>query len=226
MSWIASFSLLRNLSARDRRAVVIGGVVLLPALAWGLGVRPYRNYLNDLEERTAAERALLQRERALLERATTLPAAVAAAEADAQRAELRLVRAANVPLAEAELTAYLQSVAAASRVLLDEIRGVELRRNDSLPAEVRPIRLAVGGESDLEGVVTLLERLEGSPLLIRIRELTVEPLFENGQDAADDATPVGVMRFSLLLEGFAPADAAVESTTTSRPQRTEPETDP
>lgn len=225
MSWIATFPLLRTLSPRDRRAVIVGTAVLLPALSWGLGVRPYRNYLGDIEERIAAERALLQRERALLERATTLPGAVAAATADAERAELRLVRAPNAPLAEAELTAYLQSVAAASRVLLDEIRAVELRRNDSLPAEVRPIRLSVAGESDLEGVVTMLQRLEASPLLIRVRELTVEPLFENGQRGGDDAAPTGVMRFVLMIEAFAPAETVVEATA-SRPQRTEPEAVP
>jgi hypothetical protein len=217
--------LLPDLSSRDRRAVLLGAAVLVPALSWMLGVRPYRSYVNDVVERTAAERALLQRERALLARAASLPAAVAAAEAAAQQAELRLVRAPNAPLAEAELTGYLQSLAGASRVLLNEIRGVEQRRNDSLPAAVRPIRLAVGGESDLEGVVRFLARMESSPLLIRIRELLVEPLLENGQSGAGEAPPTGVMQFTLTIEAFAPAERDVAAPT-SRPLRTEPETVP
>jgi len=222
MNFMIELAQLRKLSPRDRRAVLLGAAVLLPALVWALGVRPYRNYLNDVVDRTAAERALLQRERALLARAATLPASVAAAEADAQQAELRLVRAPNAPLAEAELTAYVQSVAGASRVLLSEIRGDEQRRTDSLPATVRPIRLAVGGESDLEGVVTFLERLEGSPLLIRVRELTVEPLDGNTQRSSEDPMQSGVMRFTLTIEAFATAERAVA---TPQPQRIEPETE-
>jgi hypothetical protein len=150
---------------------------------------------------------------------------VAAAEAAAQQAELRLVRAPNAPLAEAELTEYLQSIAGASRVLLSEIRGAEQRRIDSLPATVRPIRLAVSGESDLEGVVRFLERVEGSPLLIRIRELTLEPLDESRQANIDGTPQSGIMRFTLTIEAFAPAERDV-GPTTPRPQRTEPETDP
>jgi hypothetical protein len=220
MSFFTEHARLRTLSARDRRALVLGAAVLLPALAWGLVVRPYRAYLNELQERTAAERALLLREQSLLRRAATLPAAVAAAEAEAQRAELRLVRAANAPLAEAELTGYLQSVASASRVLLHELRGVEPRRGETLPAEVRPIRLSLAGESDLEGVVTFLERLEASPLLIRVRELVVEPVRANH---GDDAAPTGVMRFTFTIEAFAPGETDIEPVA-SRPQRSERET--
>jgi hypothetical protein len=183
-----------------------------------------RNHLRDVQERTVSERALLQREQELIARAATLPEAVAAAESDARRAEALLVRAPNTPLAEAELTSYLQSVATFSHVLLKELRGVEQRRTETFPGDVRPIRLSVSGESDLDGVITFFNRVESSPLFIRIRELQLEPQ-TNGQGPGA-GPPTGVMQFTLLIEAFAPAEPAAVQSTAPRRAKTLPEVTP
>jgi hypothetical protein len=209
------------LNTRDRRALLLGALVLLPALLWLAVVRPYNGKLTEVREQIASERSLLVREQQLLARAQSLPDDIAEAEAAAERAELRLVRAPNTPLAEAELSSYLESVASVSRVLLHAMRGVELRRNETFPTPVRPIRLAVTGESDLIGVVNFLNALEGSPLLIRIRELLIKPVYEDGSNGRGGGTPTGIMEFSLTIEAFAPAEA--NATETSRPQTTRPE---
>ncbi len=60
------FLLLNGLTPRDRRAILVGLGILLPAVAYVLGVRPYRAALEGVRDRVAAERELLTRELALL----------------------------------------------------------------------------------------------------------------------------------------------------------------
>lgn len=226
MSGWPRLPVLRGLSARDRRALLLGAAVLLPALLWLAVVRPYGAKLSELHEQIAAERSLLQRELQLLARGSALAEDVAKAEDAAARAELRLVRAPNTPLAEAELSSYLESVASLSRVLLNEMRGIELRRSEAFPASVRPIRLAVTGESDLIGVANFLNSLEGSPLLIRIRELLLEPVYDGGGAGGNSGAPTGVMEFTLTIEAFAPAETNVTESLQPQPVRPEPEIAP
>jgi hypothetical protein len=207
MNGYADLLLLRHMTRRDRRAVLLGALILVPALLWVGVVRPYQAALDDMRQRTAAELALLQREHALI--ANSGLASTAAVER-AERAALRLVSAANVPLAEAEVTTFLQELARLSRVLLQEMRGVDARSagaarrgvEDGLQA-LRPIRLMVRGESDFEGVLTLLQRIEQSPLLMRVTELTIEPHRESRGGAGRQD---GAVMFVLQLEAFAEPD--------------------
>jgi hypothetical protein len=214
-----------RISARDRRAIVLGLAVLAPALLWIAAVRPYRAALAETRDVLASERALLGREEALLASAPMLPAALATAEADLTRAELRLVRAPNAPLGEAEVTSYLQDIAGLSRVLLQEMRGLEPDPDADRPDDVVPVRLAVRGESDLQGVMTFLHRVEESPLLLRIVEVSMEPVIQRprstrrrGDDDEDDEqssepTVTGVVEFALVVEAYTPpATADVPST--------------
>jgi hypothetical protein len=198
---------LRSLDERDRRAVRIGLAVLLPVLLYAGAVRPYRAALHELRDRTAVERALLAREEALLASAATLPRSVELAQARAQAAGLRLVRASNMPLAEAEVTGMLENVAALSRVLLQEMRAVEprSRTRDDIAPSLRALRLAVRGESDLEGVLTFLQRIESNPLLLRVVELSMEPVYE-GAARTGDRHSTGVVQFTITVEAFAPAE--------------------
>jgi hypothetical protein len=200
-----------RLSYRDRRALVLGLLILVPAALWLFAVQPYRAALAGVTERIAAERALLEREEALLDAAPTLPARLDEAARAAERAQTGLVRAANAPLAEAELTEYLEEMAALSRVLLQEIRGdAPDARAEPEPLNLQKIRLSVQGESDLEGVMTFLHRVENSPLLLRTVALSIEPVMERPpQRRRDDddqppppQRPTGVMRFALVVEGF------------------------
>lgn len=198
----------RSMSDRDRRAVFLGLAVLVPALLWVTVGRPWRAAVSDLRERAAAERALLQREEALLAQAGTMPGTVEAAADRAQRAALRLVRAPNVPLAEAELTGFLQEIATMSRVLLQEMRAVPPRRGrqEVVSASVQPLRLSVRGESDLEGVLTFLQRVEQNPMLLKVSELSIDPQYE-GSERGGDRVATGVVQFTLIVEAYVPADA-------------------
>lgn len=193
--------LLRTLAERDRRAVIIGLAVLLPALLWVAVVRPYAASRAELHERIATERALLEREESLIAAAPELPKLAERAAERAATASQRLIHAANMPLAEAEVTAYLEDVALLSRVLLQEARSVDPPRGEEEETGyVRPLRLALRAESDLEGVLTFLQRIESGPLLLHVAELSIEPSVQR-----EDAQP-GAVQLTVLLHAFVPAD--------------------
>jgi len=224
---LARLPWLDRLTERDRSALMIGALLVGPALAWVAGVRPYRAALSETKDLVAAERGLLVRERALIESAPTLLHQLDKARTKAERAERRLVTAANPALAEAELTDYLEATAASSRVLLEEIRSVQPERGQEPPAGLEPLRLAVRGESDLEGVLTFLEAVETSPLLLRIEGLSVEPVMERPERRGDDddappppARPTGVVDFTIVLQAFTgPGEDTEPATAGTREER-------
>lgn len=203
------FLLLNGLALRDRRAILLGLGLLLPAAVWVLGVKPYWAALESVRDRVAVEKELLARELALLETAPILPEKIRRAEAEAGVFEDRLVRAASGVLAEGELTDFLEESAFRSRVLLEEIRGGELGRGEEPPPGLSVVRLHLRGESDLEGVLTFLGEIEKSKLLLRVRGLALEP--EVSRPASDDESnnnnrepvPTGVVGFQLIVDGFA-----------------------
>ena len=197
------------MALRERRAILLGLGLLLPAAVWVLGVKPYWAALESVRDRVAVEKELLARELALLETAPILPEKIRRAEAEAGVFEDRLVRAASGVLAEGELTDFLEESAFRSRVLLEEIRGGELGRGEEPPPGLSVVRLHLRGESDLEGVLTFLGEIEKSKLLLRVRGLALEP--EVSRPASDDESnnnnrepvPTGVVGFQLIVDGFA-----------------------
>jgi len=200
-----------RLSARDRRALRLGLVLAVPIAAWMFVIRPYRAALADLKARVEAERALLAREEALLVSADVLPARADDAAAHAERIERRLVSGANMALIEGAVTDHLESLAQKSRVLLQEIRSMQPDRRDAEFEVVKPVRLAVKAESDLDGITRLLLGIEESPLLFRIEELLIEPQMTRPQSTgrgrnsqpAGPARPTGVVQVSMIVVAYA-----------------------
>ena len=202
------FLLLNGLTPRDRRAILFGLGILLPAAAYVLGWKPYRAALEDVKDRVSVEQELLARELAVLESSGSLPEEIRRARAEAEVHEDKLVRAVSGVLAEAELTDLLESAAFRSRVLLEEIRGGELGRGEEPPPGLSVVRLHLRGESDLEGVLTFLDEIERSRLLIRIRGLALEPEVarpesDNEESGNRAAVPTGLIEFQLIVDGFA-----------------------
>jgi len=210
MNWedTRGFLLLGSLNSRDRRAILLGLCILLPAAGYVLAWKPYRAALEDARDRVAAEQELLSRELEVLEASGTLQADIQHARAEADVHEEKLVRAVSGVLAEAELTDFLESSASASRVLLEEIRGGELGRGEEPPPGLSVVRLHLRGESDLEGVLTFLDEIEKSRLLVRIRGLALEPEVARPESDENEggnrtAVPTGVVEFQLIVDGFA-----------------------
>jgi len=213
-----------QMSSRDRRAVFLGLAVLLPALVYAFGIRPYLAALTDVREQTFQAQGLLARELELLERADELPETARLAREVASGVEGRMLQARSLVLAEAELTDFLEAAAYHSRVLLEEIRGGELARGEEPPSGLSLVRLHLRGESDLEGVLTFLDQLEKSDLLLRVRGLALEPeVSRPGSDEEDqgsrDPVPTGVVGFQMIVDGFAQGEGMPESQEASRSGR-------
>lgn len=166
-----------RLSARDRRALAVGCGVVALALLWTYVVTPYMRALTDTRARLDAARALLARE---LELAALAPALAAAAERAAGRlwdVAPRLFTGAGDGLAGAALAEYVRSHASEARVHIASIAPVAGAGEDagaSSPMRMREVTLRVSGESDLEGLLTLIARLEGGGKLARVRGLAVD----------------------------------------------------
>jgi len=197
-----------KLAPRDRRAILLGLALMVPALIYVFGVRPYRAALADVLDRVTAERQLLERELALLQSASTIPEAIRRAELEAARVENRMLQARGKVLAEAELTDFLEGSASRSRVLLEEVRSGELARGEAPPPGLEVIRLELRGESDLQGVLYLLDEIEKSQLLLRVRGLALEPELarpetDGDENGAREAVPTGVVTFQIVVDGFA-----------------------
>src|SRR5262245_43673936 len=105
--WIS----LDALSSRDRRALRIGLLLVVPALAYVGVVKPYRAALIETRNRVAAERQLLERELALIATKKQLPLSLANKRRNVQRAEGMLVKAANMTSAETRVTELLEDIA-------------------------------------------------------------------------------------------------------------------
>lgn len=197
----------RRLPARDRRAVRIGLMIIVPSAIVVLGVRPYRAALGEAQERITIERDALARETELLGDADMLPSRIREMEREAEAVDLRLLDAASLVLAEAELTDLLESRAVASRVLLREIESVAPPRGEAPPPGAETLRLRIEGESDMEGVLTFLDGLESAMVFIRVRGLAIDPVVSRPQgDQQRAPEPTGVVEFQLIIESYVKAD--------------------
>jgi len=199
--------LLERLAPRDRRALFLGALVLVPAFVYVVGVRPYRAALADMRDRLAAERELLAREVDLLSSAPALPEAIQAVRDRGERYEAGLLRSRDRVLAETELSAFLESTAVRNRVLLEELRAGELARGEEAPPGLSVVRFHLRGESDLEGILTFLDEIEKATLFLRVRGLALEPQMTRGgsnneEQTRPDPTPSGVVDLQLIVDGF------------------------
>ncbi|CAN5691684.1 hypothetical protein BH23GEM11_BH23GEM11_18790 [soil metagenome] len=201
---------LQAMSSRDRRALAVGGLILLPLLGWGLVARPYVAAVAELHDRTELEASLLERERAVLRQAPTLPARMDETRVALERWEARMVQMPNLPLAEADVTSLLQRLARESRVHLQEVRAVAPPPGRLPPLGLAPIRLSVRAESDFQGILEFLGTLEEDALLLRVESIAVQPApraasSQGGADGSRGVEP-GAMILTLVVEAFAPAE--------------------
>jgi hypothetical protein len=163
--------LLPPLRDRDRRALGLGALVVIPVLAWSFLVRPYLAALSTTRDTIVTERALLERERGLLARAPAAPFALTqVAKSDSVMSSM-LFTAPDAYAASAALTSHVGEAAQAS--------GISLRQSETIAPAVRAdglveLGLELYGEGDLEGILDLLRELEGGDRLVQGARITIE----------------------------------------------------
>ena len=190
-----------RISARERRTIVIGLVLVAPALLWIYAVRPYREALAEARAEVATQRDLLARELALLEDAERYPAAYRTADSALVRVAPRLFDESDDVLATARLTSYVAGQALGSRVLLQEAESQPAQRTrDGL----RRLQVEIRAESDTEGMLRFLNSLERGAKLVVVDEITLD---REERSLARGRPPVGILVLRATVSGFALVDS-------------------
>ena len=191
----------RNLAPRERRTIIVGLLVVVPALLWIYGIRPYREALVDGRAEVATQRELLARELALLEDAERYPAAYRTADSALLRAAPRLFDETDDVLATARLTSYVAGQALGSRVLLQEAEAQSTQRSRE---GIRRLQVEIRAESDTEGILRFLNALERGAKLIVVDRIA---LVREERTQMKGKPPVAVLVLTATMSGFALGDA-------------------
>lgn len=160
---------LGRLGRRDRRALTLGALMVVPAVVFQLGVKPYLHALADVRSRVIREQDLLAREQTLLAEVKSYPVRLERAEGTLLREAPRLFAGPDLVAASAALSSYVTGKAAASRVF------VQRSETGSPSAEEGVAQLAIDlhAVGDLEGILSFLQALESGPKLVTVSRLLI-----------------------------------------------------
>lgn len=158
-----------SLRARDRRALVVGAAALALLLAWARIVQPGLARLASDRRALAEQQALLERERALVALAPTLPALGAEARRSLAAEQPRLIAGDSVS-ASAALTSYVAQVATAAGV---HLTAIEARAPDGSQG-VMQLSADVRGEGRWRELLGFVRLLEVSGQLVDVSTIRLE----------------------------------------------------
>lgn len=200
----------KTLSSRDRRAFLLGGLVMIAGAVWVLGVRPYYSLLREVSDHLAAERALLQREMGVLAGVDDYPLVLERGAQLLSRVGPSLFTGETSGVASAAFAQYLQESARVRRVF---ITRVDPDPTESVGADINALPLRVQGETDLEGLLTLLDHLEKGPKLVNVEELTIRNVARGGRTATSD---MEILSFTFTARGYQLMEFDVPAPATTR----------
>jgi len=183
------------MSPKDRRAIVLGAVLVLPALIFIYGVRPYRASLEATRDELETARLALSREKAAVATVDTNPAGLRTADSALTMVSPRLFEGRDDAIASAQLAAYLGTVARRSRVLMQD---ANTRPSVSSPEGIRTLKVEVRAESDIQGVATFLHNLEAGSKLVRVDRLEISRV-----PGLEDKNGYETLSIAATIAGFA-----------------------
>ena len=191
---------LGNLSLSERRTVPIGASIVLASGLFVRGFKPYATSLGGAKERLRLERETLAREQTTVAQARADPLLQQRADSAMALTTPRLFSGRDDVMASADLVAYLGDMSRRARVLLQD---ATTRPSSTTASGVRTLRVDIRAESDLQGILTLLQTLEWGDKLIRVERIDLSRL----PNAADD-DKTETLSLSATIAGFAlPAES-------------------
>lgn len=190
-----------GLSPRDRRALLLGTAALALALAVRFGLVPYVRAVADAHEALAREQRLLRQEQTVLARTDAYSERVERLAAGIATFAPRLLPADRTESAHAILAEAVTSAAENAPALVRRTQPLPAR---SVGAGLRAVSLRVAGESDLEGILTVVARLESHRRLLRIDDVSVEVATDTRTGSGRGVRALG---FSFTVTGYMVPDA-------------------
>jgi hypothetical protein len=191
-----------TMTSRERRTVMIGALVLLPALLYIWAVRPYQSALSDAREQLLTERATLARERAAIATARQNPELQHIADSAMRAMRPRLFEGKDDVMASSELAAYVGDVAQGARVWLQD---AGTRPAVSAGEGVRTLRVEIRAESDLLGTLMFLQGLERGDKLVRVDRLDISRSVRGDEKEAETLSIVATIAGFAINESMAPS---------------------
>jgi hypothetical protein len=198
------------MNVRDRRALLLGAAVLLPAFLYIWGIKPFRAALSDTRDRIASERELLTRERAAVLAAQRAPERQLLADSAMRATAPRLFPGRDDVMASAELVTYLGDAARRSHVWLQD---AGTRPASTAAGGVRALHVEIRGESDLQGILIFLQELERGGKLVTVERIDLSRSGRVGK--LDDVETISL---AASIVGFS-VGADMESGTAATPAR-------
>jgi hypothetical protein len=193
-----------TLTAKDRRALVIGAIVLAPGLFYIWGVKPYVNALTAARQELSVERETLGRERAAVAQARKNPLLQHIADSAMTATAPRLFTGRDDVIASAELASYLGEIARTHHVWLQDAGT----RPATLAADgVRALHVEIRAESDIAGVMAFLQALESGAKLVRVDRIDVT---RQARASANDG--IEALGISASITGYALGALRTDST--------------
>lgn len=174
-----------RLDGRDRRAILLGGGIVVPALLWVFVLAPYLGAVRDASTRLETERLRLRGDLELLASASGYPGAFDAGAERLLAAAPRLMSGDDEGAAVAALAGYVRRMATAGGANLTRVEPAAPR---DAGGGVRALPVGVTGETDLEGLLTFLQLLETGSKLLHVEELRMEAANTGGAAQAGGAS--------------------------------------
>ena len=160
---------LGRLGQRDRRALTLGALLVVPAVVFQLAVKPYLHALADVGARVQREQDLLGREQALLAEVKSYPVRLQRVEGKLLREAPRLFAGPDHVAASAALSNYVSGKAATSRVFVQRSETQSPSAGDG----VAGLGVDLNAVGDLEGILAFLQGLESGPKLVTVNRLAI-----------------------------------------------------
>jgi hypothetical protein len=190
------------MSPKDRRAIILGAIIVLPGLIFIWGVRPYRNALASTRDELETAKLALSREKAAVAAGPETPGGQQSADSALKMVVPRLFEGRDDAFASAQLAAYLGAIARRSRVLMED---ANTRPSTTSPEGIRTLRVEVRAESDVQGVATFLHNLESGTKLVRVDRLEISRV-----PGLEDKNGFETLSIAATIAGFsfnAPGDS-------------------
>jgi hypothetical protein len=159
-----------KLSANERKAITRGLMVVVPALLYVWGVRPYRAALTEARERLAVEQEALARERGAVATAQRNPELQHLTDSVLRAIEPRLFAGRDDVMASSELAAYLGDLAFDSHVWMEDASTKPVTLSTT---GVRMLHVEIRAESDFQGVLSFLQALEQGDKFVRVERIDI-----------------------------------------------------
>lgn len=182
-----------RLSARDRKALSLGAVVLISGILLTRGLPSWRSALVQAQDEAALEQRALADARALIK---VLPALRDSLEQRRGRLDAltpRLIKEANAHVAVARLEAVVSAAAASAGIV---VSSLGLRADSSGARALRRPQVHGEARGDASGLLQFLLLLELGPPLVRVPTLTItqpDPIGRSGRPEE--------LRIAFIVEG-------------------------